>query len=88
MLNFDIQRSVGSILDVVNTINDIRWQENEAKYTSQDSAITEGLQRIKEKIGSEGDYDRRRRQKQIADLRNAATTIKVLYRRLDEPAEE
>jgi hypothetical protein len=49
---------MSSILRVVDTINEIRWQENEAKYTSHDSAIIEGLQRIKEKIGSEGDYDR------------------------------
>ena len=57
LLDFDIQRSVSSVLDVVNTINDIRWQENEAKYTTHDSAITEGLQRIKEKMSSQSDYD-------------------------------
>jgi hypothetical protein len=42
------------------------------------------MQRIKEKIKSESDYDRRRRQKQIANLRNAATAIEALYRRLEE----
>jgi hypothetical protein len=36
----------------------------------------------------ESDYDRRRRQKQIANLRNAATAIEALYRRLEEPEEE
>jgi hypothetical protein len=33
-------------------------------------------------------YDRRRRQKQIANLRNAATAIEALYRRLEEEPEE
>jgi hypothetical protein len=88
LLDFDIQRSIGGILDVVSVINDMRWQEQEAKYNAQkDYAVIEGLQRIKEKINSESDYDRRRRQKQIGDLRHAATTIESLYRRLDEPQE-
>jgi hypothetical protein len=89
LLNFDIERSVSYISEIVQKIQDIRWMENEAKYsTTKDSAIIQGLARIREKIGSESDYERRRRQKQIADLRNAATTIEALYRRLDEPEEE
>jgi hypothetical protein len=87
LLDFDIPRSVSALEDTINAINEIRFVESEAIFTSKDSAITEGLHRIKEKISSESDYERRRRQKQIADLRYAATTIESLYRRLDEPQE-
>jgi hypothetical protein len=88
LLDFDIPRSIGYVTEIVDKINEIKWQENEAKYSSKDSAILEGMQRIREKIGSESDYERRRRQKQIAELRNAATAIESLYRRLDEPEGE
>jgi hypothetical protein len=89
LLDFDIPSISSSVTDVVETINNLRWTENEAKYsTTKDEAIIEGMQRIKERIRAEGDYDRRRRQKQIANLRNAATAIEALYRRLDESEEE
>jgi hypothetical protein len=90
LLDFDISRSSGSVVDVVDTINNLRWTENEAKYSSgtKDEAIIEGMQRIKERIRSESDYDRRRRQKQIANLRNAATVIEGLYRRLEEEEQD
>jgi hypothetical protein len=56
--------------------------------TKKDEAIIEAAQRIKEKINSESDYDRPKRQKQIANLQNAATAIEALYRRLEEEPEE
>jgi hypothetical protein len=84
LLDFDIPRSISALQDTVNTIDEIRFAESEAIYTSHDSAIKEGLQRIKEKISSESDYDRRRRQKQVADLRHAASVIEALHRRHDE----
>jgi hypothetical protein len=88
LLDFDIPRSTSGLSDVVDTINSLKWTENEAKYsTTKDEAIIEGLQRIKERIRSESDYDRRRRQKQIANIRNAATAIEALYRRLDDEEE-
>jgi hypothetical protein len=65
-----------------------KMTENEAKYSTKDEAIIERMQRIKERIRSESDYDRRRRQKQIANLRNAATVIEALYSRLEEEEEE
>jgi hypothetical protein len=88
LLDFDIPRSIGYVTEVVDKINSIKWEENEAKYTSRDQAIIEATQRIREKISSESDYERRRRQKQVANLRNAATAIEALYRRLDEPEGE
>jgi hypothetical protein len=87
LLDFDIPRSIGYVTEVVDKINSIKWEENEAKYTSRDQAIIEATQRIREKISSESDYERRRRQKQIADLRYAAGAIESFYRRLDEPEE-
>jgi hypothetical protein len=89
LLDFDIPSISSSVTDVVETINNLRWTENEAKYsTTKDGAIIEGMQHIKERISSESDYDRRRRQKQIANIRNAATAIEALYRRLEEEPEE
>jgi uncharacterized protein (UPF0305 family) len=88
LLDFEIPRSSASAVDLIDTINHLRWQENESKYSTKDEAIIEGMQRIKERISSESDYDRRRRQKQIANLRNAATAIEALYRRLEEPKGE
>jgi hypothetical protein len=87
LLDFDISRSNSSIVDLIDTINELKWTEQEAKYSTKDDAILEGLQRVKEKFGSEGEYDRQRRQKQIANLRNAATALEALYRRLDEEPE-
>jgi hypothetical protein len=88
LLDFDIPRSTGALSDVVDTINDLKWTEQEAKYSNKDDAIIEGYERIRDKVRSESDYDRSRRQNQIAKLRNAATAIEALYRRLDEPQEE
>jgi hypothetical protein len=87
-LDHDIPRSISALQDTVNTINEIRFQESEALYTAKDSAIKEGLQRVKEKISSESDYDRRRRQKHVADLRHAASVLEALYRRLDQAEPE
>jgi hypothetical protein len=88
LLGFQIPRSISDVLDAVETIDNLRWIENEAKYSDKkDEAIIEAVQRIKEKINSESDYDRRKRQKQIANLRNAATAIEALYRRLEEESE-
>jgi hypothetical protein len=89
LLDFEISNSISGVLDVLEKIDNLRFIENEAKYSgTKDEAIIEGMQRIKEKISSEGDYDRRRRQQRVANLRNAATAIEALYRRLDEPEEE
>jgi hypothetical protein len=89
LLEFEIPRSIGGVSDIVETINSLRWTENEAKYSDRkDEAILEAVQQIREKNSSESDYDRRRRQKQIANLRNAATVIEVLYQRLEEPEGE
>lgn len=87
-MDHDIPRSISALQDTVETINEIRFQESEALYTTKDSAIKEGLQRVKEKISSESDYDRRRRQKQVADLRHAVTVLEALYRRLEKADKE
>jgi hypothetical protein len=88
LLDFEIPNAVSGVLDCVEKINSLKFTESEAKYSAKDPAIIEASQSIQEKIRSESDYDRRRRQNRIANLRNAATAIEALYRRLEEEPEE
>jgi hypothetical protein len=88
LLDFEISNAVSGVLDCVEKIDSLKFTESEAKYSAKDPAIIEASQSIQEKIRSESDYDRRRRQNRIANLRNAATAIEALYRRLEEEPKE
>jgi hypothetical protein len=65
-----------------DTINEIRFLQEEAKYSSGDKAILEAFESV-EDFKRESEYSHKRRYNQIESIRNFPNTLRQLYDRLE-----